>query len=179
MAQRVQVILEDDHDGGIADETIEFALDGATYEIDLSRANAQRLREAIAPWREHARTLRHSPNAPTIAHEHRRLCYRVRGHDRFRSERSPVGRKTRDRCVDPCQKRRHRQALADESGRTHGDVTGRHPTSIRPVLLRRQSAPTGNRPRILRPRRRRSKSAKRLLVLLVPSGRCCRSSICG
>ena len=57
MAQRVQVILEDDHDGGIADETIEFALDGATYEIDLSRANAQRLREAIAPWREHARKL--------------------------------------------------------------------------------------------------------------------------
>ena len=35
MAQRVQIILEDDYDGGTADETVSFALDGAEYEIDL------------------------------------------------------------------------------------------------------------------------------------------------
>lgn len=50
MAQKVQIILEDDFDGGPADETVTFALDGAEYEIDLSDANAQALRDALAPW---------------------------------------------------------------------------------------------------------------------------------
>ena len=35
MAQKVRIILEDDLDGGPADETIRFGLDGAHYEIDL------------------------------------------------------------------------------------------------------------------------------------------------
>ena len=47
MAQRVQVILEDDIDGGPADETVTFGLDGVTYEIDLSEKNASALRDAI------------------------------------------------------------------------------------------------------------------------------------
>lgn len=55
MAQRVQIILEDDFDGGTADETVSFALDGAEYEIDLSTTNANGLREAVAPWLAHAR----------------------------------------------------------------------------------------------------------------------------
>lgn len=50
MAQRVQVILEDDLDGSEADETVIFGLDGAEYEIDLSTANAQGLRDALASW---------------------------------------------------------------------------------------------------------------------------------
>jgi Lsr2 len=55
MAQRVQIILEDDYDGGTAEETVTFALDGAEYEIDLSSKNATGLREALAPWVAHAR----------------------------------------------------------------------------------------------------------------------------
>ncbi len=55
MAQRIQVILEDDVDGSAAAETVSFALDGATYEIDLSDKNAEKLREALAPWIGHAR----------------------------------------------------------------------------------------------------------------------------
>jgi hypothetical protein len=55
MAQRVQVILEDDVDGTSADETIRFAIDGVDYEIDLSDTNADKLREAFAPWVGHAR----------------------------------------------------------------------------------------------------------------------------
>jgi hypothetical protein len=55
MAQRVQVILEDDYDGGTAEETVTFALDGAEYEIDLSADNAAELRNALAPWVSHAR----------------------------------------------------------------------------------------------------------------------------
>ena len=55
MAQRVQIILEDDYDGGEADETVSFALDGAEYEIDLSRENADKLRNELAVWIGHAR----------------------------------------------------------------------------------------------------------------------------
>jgi hypothetical protein len=50
MAQRVQVVLEDDLDGGKADETVTFGLDGTTYEIDLSKKNAAKLRDALSGY---------------------------------------------------------------------------------------------------------------------------------
>ena len=50
MAQSVQIILEDDLEGGEADETVQFSLDGKDYEIDLSTANAEKLREALRPY---------------------------------------------------------------------------------------------------------------------------------
>jgi hypothetical protein len=52
MAKRVIHELIDDIDGKPADESIIFGLDGVQYEIDLSKKNAQRLREAIAPFLE-------------------------------------------------------------------------------------------------------------------------------
>lgn len=55
MAQRVLVSLVDDLDGSEADETVEFGLDGVTYEIDLSADNAEELRDTLAPYIEHAR----------------------------------------------------------------------------------------------------------------------------
>lgn len=55
MAQRVQVILVDDVNGGEASETVEFALDGVTYEIDLSDENAAKLRDDMATWIGQAR----------------------------------------------------------------------------------------------------------------------------
>lgn len=47
-----QTIVEliDDIDETPADETVVFALDGINYEIDLSEANAAKLREALAPY---------------------------------------------------------------------------------------------------------------------------------
>ncbi|GGG71386.1 Lsr2 family protein [Kocuria dechangensis] len=50
MAQSVQIILEDDLEGGPADETVQFGVDGRHYEIDLSTANAEKLREALRPF---------------------------------------------------------------------------------------------------------------------------------
>ena len=50
MAQKVHVLLVDDLDGGDADETVPFGLDGVSYEIDLSAANAQKLRDALAAY---------------------------------------------------------------------------------------------------------------------------------
>jgi hypothetical protein len=55
MAQRVTVALEDDLDGGPADETVRFAFGGADYEIDLSKKNAAAFRKKLAPFVEHAR----------------------------------------------------------------------------------------------------------------------------
>ena len=55
MAQKVQVLLVDDIDGGTADETVTFGLDGVTYEIDLTSAHASDLRDAFANWVGHAR----------------------------------------------------------------------------------------------------------------------------
>lgn len=50
MAQKVQVLLVDDLDGIEADETVTFALDGKTYEIDLTTANAEKLRGLLEPY---------------------------------------------------------------------------------------------------------------------------------
>jgi hypothetical protein len=55
MAQRVEVVLIDDIDGGKAAETVTFALDGVSYEIDLSDKNARKLRDDFATWTGHAR----------------------------------------------------------------------------------------------------------------------------
>lgn len=55
MAQKVHIVLEDDVDGGTASETVSFALDGTSYEIDLNDANASALREALASYIGHAR----------------------------------------------------------------------------------------------------------------------------
>ncbi|MCV7346934.1 histone-like nucleoid-structuring protein Lsr2 [Mycolicibacterium rhodesiae] len=56
MAKKVTVTLVDDFDGaGAADETVEFALDGVSYEIDLSSKNAQKLRNDLKQWVEASR----------------------------------------------------------------------------------------------------------------------------
>jgi hypothetical protein len=55
MAQKVTVTLVDDLDGTEAEETVEFGLDGAAYQIDLSEENAERLRDALADYVDHAR----------------------------------------------------------------------------------------------------------------------------
>ncbi|WP_069813100.1 histone-like nucleoid-structuring protein Lsr2 [Streptomyces sp. TP-A0874] len=55
MAQKVQVLLVDDLDGGEADETVTFALDGKTYEIDLTTANAEKLRSLLEPYAKNGR----------------------------------------------------------------------------------------------------------------------------
>lgn len=55
MAQKVSVTLVDDVDGSKADESVSFALDGVTYEIDLSGTNAEKLRTSLAEFVSSAR----------------------------------------------------------------------------------------------------------------------------
>jgi hypothetical protein len=47
MARKVITLLTDDLDGGEADRTVEFGLDGVSYTIDLSERNAGKLRKAL------------------------------------------------------------------------------------------------------------------------------------
>ncbi|QBI56420.1 histone-like nucleoid-structuring protein Lsr2 [Streptomonospora litoralis] len=58
MAQQVQVLLVDDMQGGTAEETVPFSIDGTSYEIDLNAENAEELRAAIMPFVESARKVR-------------------------------------------------------------------------------------------------------------------------
>jgi hypothetical protein len=50
MAKQVITVLADDLDGGDADRTVEFGLDGVNYTIDLSEKNAGKLRKALDPY---------------------------------------------------------------------------------------------------------------------------------
>jgi hypothetical protein len=50
VAQKIQVLLIDDLDGGEAEDTVRFGLDGVEYEIDLSAEHAEALRSALAPF---------------------------------------------------------------------------------------------------------------------------------
>jgi hypothetical protein len=57
MAQKVTVQLVDDLDGTVAEDisTVTFGLDGASYEIDLTGGNADKLRAGLADFVEAAR----------------------------------------------------------------------------------------------------------------------------
>lgn len=67
MAQRTQVLLTDDLDGtdipAGKGETLTFALDGKTYEIDLTTKNSSTLRKTLAPYVAAGRPLKNSRGA--------------------------------------------------------------------------------------------------------------------
>ena len=50
MAQRVQTLFIDDLDGSEAEGTIQFGLDGTSYEIDLNTKHAEALRKSLARY---------------------------------------------------------------------------------------------------------------------------------
>ena len=55
MAKQTTVVLVDDLDGSEATEQVEFAVDGTSYEIDLSAQNSAKLREVLEPYISAAR----------------------------------------------------------------------------------------------------------------------------
>ncbi|HEV8274961.1 MAG TPA: Lsr2 family protein [Streptosporangiaceae bacterium] len=61
MAQKITVALEDDLDGGPADETVRFGIGGAEYEMDLSAKNAAAFRRQLAPFIDYARKAGRGP----------------------------------------------------------------------------------------------------------------------
>jgi hypothetical protein len=61
MAKRVKIIMTDDIDGGEATQTVRFGLDGREMEIDLTDANAIKLRKALLPYISAGRRVRSAP----------------------------------------------------------------------------------------------------------------------
>ena len=55
MAQKIQTLFIDDIDGGAAEGTVRFALDGTDYEIDLNGKHGDELRATLAKYIQHAR----------------------------------------------------------------------------------------------------------------------------
>jgi hypothetical protein len=55
MAQKIQTLFIDDIDGGEAEGTVRFALDGSEYEIDLNAQHSEELRSALGKYVTHAR----------------------------------------------------------------------------------------------------------------------------
>ena len=55
MAQKIQTLFIDDIDGGEAEGTVRFGLDGTEYEIDLSTKHSKELYTALGKYIEHAR----------------------------------------------------------------------------------------------------------------------------
>ena len=50
VAKQVITVLTDDLDGGDADGTVEFGIDGVTYTVDLSAKNAEKLRGVLSAY---------------------------------------------------------------------------------------------------------------------------------
>ncbi|MGW5575146.1 histone-like nucleoid-structuring protein Lsr2 [Nocardia thailandica] len=70
MARKVVVTLIDDYDGtSTAEETVVFGIDGVTYEIDLSSANAATLRETLDQWIPYARRVGRGKAKPAARRE--------------------------------------------------------------------------------------------------------------
>jgi hypothetical protein len=55
MAQKIQTLFIDDIDGGEAERTVRFGLDGTEYEIDLSTKHDDELRAALGAYVSAAR----------------------------------------------------------------------------------------------------------------------------
>jgi nucleoid-associated protein Lsr2 len=94
MAQKITVALEDDLDGGAADETVRFGIGGAVYEIDLSAKNAAELRQTLAPFIDHARA-RQDRDRAAVPGGPRRAGSAARA-----SERGPRARASRSATSD-------------------------------------------------------------------------------
>jgi hypothetical protein len=55
MAQKTQIIMTDDLDGSAATQTVTFAFQGTSYEIDLNDAHVSSIEESFAEWISNAR----------------------------------------------------------------------------------------------------------------------------
>src|ERR1700755_1361644 len=107
MAKQVITLLTDDLDGGEADRTVEFGLDGVNYTIDLSEKNAGKLRKALDPYLSVATRVGRSGLDPRTAR---------------RTTGVSTGRATRDQ----------NQAIREWAGKNGYEVSerGRIPSSI-------------------------------------------------
>ena len=82
MAQQIQTLFIDDIDGGPAEGTVRFGLDGTDYEIDLSPKNEDKMRKVLGRYVPHARKAGREPGRSHPSHtaEGRRRNAEVRAY---------------------------------------------------------------------------------------------------
>ena len=147
MAQKVVVSLVDDLDESEADETVEFGIDGMTYEIDLSEKNAAALRGEFADFLAHARRTagrRSASTASTAAPAARRFRRPRVGRPRAEPGHSRMGPQAgHDRVrAGPYPRRGHRGVPPEPlTGRGHGfTFSGSSSLSVEGLTSTRSSA---------------------------------------
>lgn len=113
MARKVVVSLIDDLDGSVANETVEFALDGVSYEIDLSSGNAKNLRASVATYAAVAR--RPDLGSPVDATPEASLAAGATAgpKSRDRKENRSVRQWARQQGLTPCDRGRIPTAMLD------------------------------------------------------------------
>jgi Lsr2 len=122
MAQQTTVTFVDDLDGSEASGTVEFALDGRSYQIDLSDENTAMLRDALEPFITAAR----------------KAGGRSSGRGRGRGQGQPAAEK-------PAASNREETAAIREWARQHGhqiSERGRIPKSVRDAYREAQNSGT-------------------------------------
>ncbi|GAB3560360.1 hypothetical protein J2S53_001935 [Actinopolyspora lacussalsi] len=139
MAERIQVELVDDIDGSEAQQTVTFAMDGVSYEIDLSEQNARNLRELFGPYIRQARTAQQQQNNNRrqsrkqeredrkTRQANRKLTEEIRGaarrsHERYQQDRQE---QAADRAESTSQ-----SGQFDQSGRLDQETLLEHPLSF-------------------------------------------------
>src|ERR1700748_712714 len=61
VAQKITTLFIDDIDGGAAEGTVRFALDGTEYEIDLNAKHSEELRSGLGKYVTHDRRVGATP----------------------------------------------------------------------------------------------------------------------
>ena len=120
MSSTVQILLKDDIDGSPADQTILFAFDSITYEIDLSQRNVIALRQALSKYIKAARPVRGAASQLS-----------VRANGRGTAKSSAKGRST-------------------NRASSRGPVRGKSAGSNRPSARVRSASGTGANPAAVR-----------------------------
>lgn len=97
MAQQRTIVLTDDLDGSPATETVEFALDGAFYEIELNTKNAKKLRDSLGKFVAGARHGESSTVRPARAGPPKKA--RPQDGPREHADHQSVGAQERVQCL--------------------------------------------------------------------------------
>lgn len=99
MARKTVVELVDDVSGEKATQSISFSVDGVSYEIDLTDANASRLRSDFEAWEKVARRTggrRRSSTTATQAQESARIRQWAKDNGHSVSERGRISEAVRE-----------------------------------------------------------------------------------
>ena len=144
MAERIEVELVDDIDGSAAQQTVTFALDGVSYEIDLSQRHAQQLRSVLAGYIDQARTPKDTSRTAKqqeredrrVRQENRQLTEQIRG----AAQRSRDQRKAQEE-----SERESAEETASEWPAETAELREQGPDSDEPGSAERQSAAESGR----------------------------------